>query len=54
MDTDHLVLFNNIQLDPVTDHVIHVEFLAVNKDEKVGAEVPLYLSGQSIFEKNGL
>lgn len=32
---------------------MHVEFLAVNKDEKVSAEVPLVLVGVSPFEKSG-
>jgi hypothetical protein len=28
-------------LDPVTDVLIHVDFLVVSKDEKVEVEVPL-------------
>jgi large subunit ribosomal protein L25 len=48
---DQLVLVHDIQLNPVTDHLIHIDFLAVNKDEKVRAEVPLVLVGQSLFEK---
>lgn len=48
-----LVLFHRLQLDPVTDRLMHVEFLAVNKDEKVSAEVPLVLVGISPFEKSG-
>lgn len=51
---DQLVLFHNIQVNPVTDHLMHAEFLAVNKDEKVSAEVPVKLIGESPFEKNGL
>lgn len=51
---DFLVLVHDIQLDPVTDHVVHVDLLAVNKDEKVRAEVPIILEGVSPFEKNGL
>lgn len=51
---DQLVLIHEIQLNPVTDHLIHVDFLAVNKDEKVHAEVPLVLVGQSLFEKKNL
>jgi len=48
------VLFHDIQLNPVTDQVIHVDCLAVNKDEKVHAEVPVILEGESPFEKNSL
>ena len=50
---NQLVLFHHLQLDPVTDRLMHVEFLAVNKDEKVSAEVPLVLVGVSPFEKSG-
>ncbi len=50
---NQLVLFHNLQLDPVTDRLMHVEFLAVNKDEEVSAEVPLILVGVSPFEKSG-
>lgn len=51
---NQLVLFHHLQLDPVTDRLMHVEFLAVNKNEKVSAEVPLILVGVSPFEKTGL
>ena len=51
---NQLVLFQNIQVDPVTDRLLHVEFLAVNKDQKVSAEVPVLLTGVSQFEKLGL
>ena len=51
---DELVLFHDIQLDPVTDRVIHVDCLAVNKNETVRAEVPVVLVGESPFEKNNL
>lgn len=51
---DQLVLVHDIQLNPVTDHLIHIDFLAVSKDEIVRAEVPLVLVGQSLFEKQNL
>ena len=51
---DELVLFHDIQLHPVTDRVIHVDCLGVNKNELVHAEVPVVLVGESPFEKNGL
>lgn len=49
---DQLVLIHDIQVDPVTDYVIHVDFLAVSRDEKVTAEVPVILTGASLVEKN--
>jgi large subunit ribosomal protein L25 len=51
---DHLVLIQEIQLHPVSDHLIHMDLLAVNKDEKTTAEVPLILVGESPFEKDNL
>lgn len=51
---EYLVLFHDIQFHPVSDHVLHVDCLAVNKDEKVHAEVPVKLIGEAPFEKNNL
>jgi large subunit ribosomal protein L25 len=39
-----LVLIQDIQLDPVTDVLIHADFLAIKADEKVTTEVPLVLT----------
>jgi large subunit ribosomal protein L25 len=51
---EYLVLVQDLQLDPVSDHLIHIDLLAVNKDEKVTAEVPVVLTGVSPYEKSGL
>ncbi len=53
-DEEHLVLVHDFQLHPVTDTLMHVDLLAVNKDEKVAASVPVILIWESPFEKNGL
>ncbi len=50
-DIDQLVLIQDIQLDPVSDMLIHIDFLAVNKDEKVTTEIPVKMIGESIIEK---
>lgn len=50
---DQFVLIQDIQQDPVSDVVVHVDFLAVNKNEKVTTEVPLKLIGESPIEKLG-
>lgn len=47
-----LVLIQDIQLDPVTDVLIHADFLAIKADEKVTTEVPLLLTGESPVEKS--
>lgn len=49
-----MVLFHDMQADPVTDHAVHVDFLAVKSDEKVRAEVPVVLIGESPVEKLNL
>ncbi len=51
---DELVLFHDIQVHPVSDHVMHVDFIAVEKDKKVTADVPLVFTWVSPFEKNAL
>lgn len=50
---EELVLVHDFQLDPVTDIVLHVDFLAVSKTEKVTTEVPVVLFGESQIEKIG-
>jgi len=50
---DQFVLIQDMQLDPVSDVVLHVDFLAVNKNEKVTTEIPVKLVGESPIEKLG-
>jgi large subunit ribosomal protein L25 len=52
-DVDQFVLIQDMQLDPVSDVVLHVDFMAVNKNEKVTTEVPVKLVGESPIEKLG-
>jgi large subunit ribosomal protein L25 len=47
-------LIHNVQADPVTDAVLHIDFLQVNLKEKVVAEIPIELTGESPAEKQGL
>lgn len=48
------VLIHNVQTDPVTDNILHADFLKVNLKEKVSTEVPVELIGESTAEKQGL
>lgn len=43
----------DIQLDPVQDYLLHIDFHAVKADEKVEVEVPVILTGISPVEKLG-
>lgn len=48
------VLVHNIQVDPVTDTMIHVDFFQVDLKQKVSAKVPVELVGESPAEKQTL
>lgn len=50
------VLIDNVQLAPVTDVPLHVDFHQVSLKEKVRAEVPIELTGSSpaLGEKKGI
>lgn len=48
------VLVHDVQVNPMTDEVIHVNFLQVDLKEKVEAEVPVELVGESPAEKQSL
>lgn len=47
-------LIHNIQTDPVTDKIIHADFHKINLKEKINANVPLKLVGESPAEKSSL
>lgn len=51
---DKPVLIHNLQVDPVSDAPLHVDFLQVDLKEKVEAEVPVELIGESPAEKQSL
>lgn len=44
----HLVLARDLQRHPVRRTISHVDFLVVNRDEVVSAEVPLILIGEAL------
>jgi len=48
------VLIHNVQMSPITDKPIHIDFLQVDLKEKVTAEVPVELIGESPAEKQGV
>lgn len=50
---DQLALIQEVQVDPVSDFLSHVDFLAVSRNEKVTANVPVVLFGESNIEKLG-
>ena len=48
------VLIHNLQLNPVTDAPVHVDFLQVDLKEKVEADIPVELVGESPAEKQAI
>ena len=48
------VLIHDIQKDPVTEDIIHIDFLQVDLKEKVTASIPVVGIGESPVEKQGL
>lgn len=48
------VLVHEVQVDPVSDEILHIDFFQVNLKEKVTANVPVELTGESPAVKQGL
>ena len=51
---EEMVLIHDLQLNPVKDTLIHVDFLWIKKWEKVRANVQLSIIGVEILKKEGL
>jgi len=47
-------LIHNVQTDPVTDIPLHVDFLQVDLKQKVTAQIPVEIVGESPAEKQGV
>lgn len=47
------VLIHNVQKDPLTDKILHVDFRQVDLKQKITANVPVELTGESPAEKQG-
>lgn len=45
--SDARVLVRNVQLDPVTSHLLHADFYRVNMDRKIKVTVPITLRGEA-------
>ncbi|MES3031827.1 MAG: 50S ribosomal protein L25 [Patescibacteria group bacterium] len=48
------VLIHEVQVDPVTDEPIHVDFLAIDMKKKIKVKVPLTFEGISNAVKSGI
>lgn len=48
------VLVSNLQLDPISGNVLHIDFRQVDLKEKIEAKVPVEVEGESPAEKQNL
>lgn len=50
------VLIHNVQLDPITDQPLHADFYQVDLKQKVTADIPVEITGESpaVKEKGGI
>ncbi|MBI4649517.1 MAG: 50S ribosomal protein L25/general stress protein Ctc [Bacteroidia bacterium] len=49
----HSSVMKDIQFHPVTDKIIHVDFLRVSEDKKITLEIPVLIQGNSPGVKEG-
>ena len=49
----HLAILHEIQFHPVTDKILHIDFVEVSEDKPVVMHIPIVLTGISIGVKNG-
>ena len=52
-DGEHTVVFKEVQLDPIKDHVLHVDFQKIRKGEELTADVSLHFVGDPVGVKAG-
>lgn len=48
------VLVSNVQVHPVSDEVLHVDFRQIDLTQKISATVPVEIVGESPAEKSGI
>jgi len=49
----HNTIIRDIQFHPLSDNILHVDFLELTEDELVSLEIPVQLNGNSIGVRNG-
>ena len=52
-DANSLVMVKDAQIDPLKDHILHVDLIRVDADQKVEVKVPLELYGRAVGVKLG-
>ncbi len=49
----HQAILKDVQFDPVTDRVIHFDFLGLSADQKLELQIPIVFNGQPIGVRDG-
>jgi large subunit ribosomal protein L25 len=52
-DQQRHVMVKDIQINPVSRKMIHIDFVRVNMDEKVKVTIPIHLTGTAVGVKTG-
>lgn len=47
-------LIKDVQRDPVTHKILHLDLKELNENEKITSNVPLYYEGEDYLNKNGM
>lgn len=50
---DQISIIRDVQYDPLTEKIIHVDFQRISLDEPIHAEIPIHFVGTSIGVKTG-
>jgi len=45
---EHFVMVQHIQVHPITSHLLHVDMIAISRDQRVRAAVPLHFEGEAL------
>ena len=49
----HRAMIKEIQVDPLQQNILHVDFYAISMDEKISLEVPVTLTGEAVGVSEG-
>ncbi|GAB6086024.1 50S ribosomal protein L25 [Alkaliphilus crotonatoxidans] len=53
-DQTYSVVIKEIQRDPVTREIIHLDLQRINQNDKIHVKVPIVLTGRNYVEKSGV
>ncbi len=50
---DYTVFIKEVQKDPITSKIIHVDFQQVSQNERINITIPIVLKGKALVERSG-